>query len=74
MKERTIEANCRACTHSGMEPSGPAVLICFKFSSIEQYLQLTPLPECGWASFEQHPLRNPDGSFKMKLPAASESP
>ena len=67
--------NCRACRHSYMEPDGPPLLVCGVDGGYGKYLNpLDPLmvggrgpetPICGpdRPKFEQHPLRNPDGTI-----------
>jgi hypothetical protein len=59
----TEKKNCRACAHSYMEPDGP--LVC---GAVNEPWGLTirqDLVNCGNGRlFEQHPLRNPDGSLK----------
>ncbi len=65
---------CRACKYSGMEPDGPAELICNHDDAgpFGQYVTRHGLedngrpPVCGKnrPAFEQHPLRNADGSLK----------
>ena len=86
--ERAYPKNCHACTHSYMEPSGPADLICghpdsgmfgltlkwiLRGGQIETFsgdvrsadLVVKPANHCSdHQKFEQHPLRNQDGSLK----------
>lgn len=64
-----MDKNCYACTHSYMEPDSP-YLICGhrqegpfgKFI----YNSEKALDTCEFKKFEQHPLRNEDGSLKSK--------
>lgn len=68
--------NCFACKYSGMEPDDPR-LICGHPDSGDfgKYLKgplanPTPMEHCKGEKFEQHPLRNRDGSFKGTAPRA----
>lgn len=61
--EALTPPNCRACAYSYMEPDSD--LIC---GAVNQPFGLTirkDLEHCdGGKKFEQHPLRNPDGSLR----------
>jgi hypothetical protein len=63
------EKNCRACTHSYMEPSDPD-LICGHTDAGMFGLSLSrrqPAPHCGnFTKFVQHPSRNADGTLKKR--------
>lgn len=58
--------NCAACKHSFMEPDDE--LTCGHPDSgfMGKYVHRGPVPHCGpdRTKFEQHPLRNPDGTLK----------
>jgi hypothetical protein len=58
---------CYACAHSGMEPDSP-YLICghSDLGTFGLYVKKEPLEHCQWKKFEQHPLRNLDGTPKSK--------
>lgn len=61
--------NCHACRYSYMEPSGEAVLICGHRDAgfFGTYLRKQPADHCpSFIKFDQHPLRNPDGSLKSQ--------
>lgn len=66
---------CHACAYSGMEPDGPPELICGHDDAggfgIFTRLAAGPGGHCGpdRPKFEQHPLRNSDGSLRNDEPA-----
>lgn len=62
---------CRACRHSGMEPDGPARLICGYKPGYGVYIDTprgneTPAKGCGIKrpAFEQHPGRTKTGNLR----------
>ncbi len=60
---KKCEKNCRACAHSYMEPDSD--LICGAVNPpFGRTIRTDGEPCGGFKLFEQHPLRNPDGSLK----------
>lgn len=59
--------NCSACRYSYMEPDSG--LICGHPTSgvFGKTIRKEPLEHCGWDKFEQHPLRNPDGTLNRSI-------
>lgn len=58
---------CKACSFCGSEPDEP-FLICGHpdAGTFGSYLRKEPLDHCpDFSKFEQHPLRNEDGSLKL---------
>ena len=75
MADLLPEKNCWACAHSYMEPDSPALICGHKDSGdVGKYVtgiapngkERGPVAHCGpeRKKFEQHPLRNADGSLK----------
>lgn len=72
-----VGANCHACAHAYMEPSGEPLLICGVEGGFGTNLnplvkgggRASETPVCGAdrPKFKQHPLRNPDGSLKKMI-------
>ncbi len=60
---------CSACSNSYMEPDAN-YLICGHPDAgvVGKYIKSEPLDHCGFDKFQQHPLRNADGSLKSNLP------
>lgn len=59
------QKTCRACANCGIEPDSPYFICGAAFAGpLGLHVKQEPLPECGWKYFDQHPLRNPDGSLK----------
>lgn len=56
---------CYACSYSYMEPDAD-YLICGHpdSGSMGEYIKIQPLKHCEWKKFEQHSLRNKNGSLK----------
>lgn len=58
------EKTCFACTHSYMEPDSPLICGHPDAGTFGLAIRKHPLDHCGWKKFQQHPLRNADGSLK----------
>lgn len=58
--------NCRACAHCFCEPDDDFTCGHKDSGPMGLYVARGPVAHCGdYTKFEQHPLRNPDGSLKM---------
>lgn len=62
----TDKKTCFACSHSYGEPDAPYLICGHKDSGeLGLYVKGNPVAHCGdYTKFEQHPLRNPNGSLK----------
>jgi hypothetical protein len=65
----TPKKNCQACKHCFMEPSDMNFTCGHPDSgTFGLYVTRGPVPHCGdYTKFEQHPMRNPDGSLKRGM-------
>ena len=61
-----VEKNCRACSHSYMEPDSPLICGHPDSGSFGLSVRRDPVEHCGpeRSKFEQHPKRHADGSLK----------
>lgn len=60
--------NCHACTHSYMEPDSGLICGHRDAGTFGKNIRKEPLEHCEWNKFQQHPLRNENGTLKSYEP------